>query len=52
MAPECFYCQKHYVQVAFLNGAQLEPMPRKPSKVQNVCYLDIHEQDDPRERGW
>lgn len=41
-----FYCYRRYVQVTFLNGAQLEPMPPKPSKVQNVRYLDIHEDDD------
>ena len=41
-----FYCYKRYVQVTFLNGMQLEPMPPKPSKVQKVRYLDIHEDDD------
>ncbi len=41
-----FYCYKRYVPVTFLNGAHLEPMPPKPSKVQNVRYLDIHEHDD------
>ena len=41
-----FYCYKRYVQVTFLNGAGLEPMPPKPSKIQNVRYLDIHQHDD------
>ena len=41
-----FYCYRRYVQVTFLNGAQLEPMPPKPSKVENVRYLEIHEHGD------
>ena len=40
-----FYCYKRYVQVNFLNGAQLEPLPPKPSKHQNIRYLDIYEDD-------
>jgi hypothetical protein len=32
-----------YVQVAFLNGASLRPLPPKASKHPNVRYLDIHE---------
>jgi hypothetical protein len=32
-----------YVQVSFLNGAKLEPLPPKPSKHPNVRYLDIRE---------
>ena len=40
------YCYRRYVQVTFLNGAQLEPMPPKPSRVQNVRYLEIHEHGD------
>ena len=44
-----FYCYKRYVQVTFLNGAQLKPMPSKPSKVHNVRYLHIHKDDDIEE---
>ena len=50
-----FYCYARYLQVNFLNGAQLEPLPPKPSKHQNVRYLDIHEDDDldePQLRSW
>ena len=44
-----FYCYKRYVQVTFLNGARLEPVPPKPSKAENVRYLEIHEHDDLEE---
>jgi hypothetical protein len=32
-----------YVQVAFLRGASLDPLPPKASKHKYVRYLDIHE---------
>lgn len=41
-----FRCYTHYVQVQFLNGADLEPMPPKASKHERVRYLDIREQDE------
>lgn len=44
-----FYCYERYVQVTFLNGAQLDPRPPRPSKVQNVRYLHIHEDNDLEE---
>lgn len=44
-----FYCYKHYVQMTFLNGARLQPLPPKPPKARNVRYLDIHEHDDLEE---
>ncbi len=40
-----FYCYTRYVQVTFLNGGQLRPLPPKASKVPNVRYLHIHEDD-------
>ncbi len=39
------YCYKKYVQISFLNGASLDPMPPKASKVEGIRYLDIHEDD-------
>jgi hypothetical protein len=40
-----FYCFKKYVQVGFLNGGALTPLPPKTSKQANVRYLEIHEDD-------
>lgn len=40
------HCYTKYVQVAFLNGSALQPLPPKASKHPNVRYLDIH-QDEP-----
>ncbi len=37
------YCYKKYVQITFLTGSSLDPMPPKASKVEGVRYLDIHE---------
>ncbi len=39
------YCYAKYVQVTFLNGTSLDPMPPKASKDPNTRYLDIHEGD-------
>lgn len=39
------YCYKKKVQVGFLNGANLEPMPPKASKSGDVRYLDLFEGD-------
>lgn len=41
-----FRCYTHYVQVQFLRGALLEPMPPKASKHEEVRYLDIREDDE------
>ena len=41
-----FRCYTDYVQVQFLKGTSLEPMPPKESKHDEVRYLDIHEDDD------
>ncbi|KZY35489.1 hypothetical protein A3731_17330 [Roseovarius sp. HI0049] len=39
------YCYKHYVQITFLTGASLDPVPPKPSKVEGTRYLDIREDE-------
>lgn len=41
-----FRCFTKKVQIAFHNGASLEPPPPKASKHPDVRYLDIHEHDD------
>ncbi|MEU8895706.1 DUF1801 domain-containing protein [Nocardia sp. NPDC048505] len=41
-----FRCFTGYVQVAFLTGTSLDPMPPKASKHDGVRYLDIHEGDE------
>ncbi|MCA5893131.1 DUF1801 domain-containing protein [Isoptericola sp. NEAU-Y5] len=41
-----FRCYTSYVQVQFLRGTSLDPMPPKPSKHEEVRYLDIHEDED------
>lgn len=41
-----FRCYTNYVQLSFLNGAALDPMPPKASKHPKVRYLDIREHDD------
>lgn len=41
-----FRCFTKKVQIAFHNGASLDPEPPKPSKHPDVRYLDIHEGDE------
>ena len=41
-----FYCYEKCVQVFFLNGSLLEPMPPEKSKQKNVRYLNIFENDE------
>ncbi|MGE2724172.1 DUF1801 domain-containing protein [Mycolicibacterium pulveris] len=41
-----FRCYTHYVQISFLNGASLDPVPPKASKHAEVRYLDIREDDE------
>lgn len=41
-----FRCYTNYVQVQFLKGTSLKPMPPKESKHDEVRYLDIHEDDE------
>ena len=50
-----FRCYTSYVQMSFLNGTSLKPMPPKESKHANMRYLDIHEDDELDEdqlRSW
>ncbi|NED97713.1 DUF1801 domain-containing protein [Phytoactinopolyspora alkaliphila] len=50
-----FRCYTNYVQLQFLRGASLDPMPPKASKHDEVRYLDIHEDDELDEdqlRSW
>ncbi|WP_224815613.1 DUF1801 domain-containing protein [Hasllibacter sp. MH4015] len=39
------YCYKSYVQISFLTGSALDPVPPKASKVDRTRYLDIFEDD-------
>ncbi|MEO1199980.1 MAG: DUF1801 domain-containing protein [Pseudomonadota bacterium] len=39
------YCYKDYVQITFLTGSSLDPIPPKASKVEGTRYLDIYEDD-------
>jgi len=41
-----FRCSTKYVQLQFFRGTSLDPMPPKPSKHDEVRYLDIHEDND------
>lgn len=50
-----FRCYTDYVQVQFLKGTSLDPVPPKSSKHEEVRYLDILEQDELDEgrlRSW
>lgn len=49
-----FRCYTNYVQVQFLRGTSLDPMPPKPSKHEEVRYLDIREDDldETQFRSW
>jgi hypothetical protein len=50
-----FRCYTHYVQVQFLRGTSLDPVPPKASKHEEVRYLDIREDDEIDEeqlRSW
>jgi hypothetical protein len=40
-----FHCFTRYVKVTFFRGASLRPLPPGESKVKDVRYLDIHEDD-------
>lgn len=40
-----FHCFTKYIKVAFLNGADLVPLPPGPSKSDRTRYLNIHEAD-------
>jgi len=50
-----YRCYTKFVQIQFLKGTSLDPMPPKASKHEEVRYLDIHEEDDldeDRLRSW
>jgi hypothetical protein len=50
-----FRCYTAYVQVQFLKGTSLDPMPPKASEHDEMRYLDLHEDDDLDEdqlRSW
>ncbi|SCG52111.1 hypothetical protein GA0070609_2623 [Micromonospora echinaurantiaca] len=50
-----FRCYTNYVQVQFLKGTSLDPVPPKPSKHDEVRYLDIRqdeELDENQLRSW
>lgn len=50
-----FRCYTDYVQLQFLKGASLDPVPPKPSKHDEMRYLDIREDDELDEqqlRSW
>ncbi|PWU50706.1 histidine kinase [Micromonospora sp. S4605] len=50
-----FRCYTNYVQVQFLKGTSLDPMPPKSSKHDEVRYLDIRqdeELDEDQLRSW
>jgi hypothetical protein len=40
-----FHCFAKYVKVGFFRGTSLRPLPPGESKVEEVRYLDIHEND-------
>ncbi len=44
-----FHCFAKYVKVAFFRGTALRPLPPGESRVRDVRYLDIHEDDRPDE---
>ena len=43
-------CYTEYVQITFLKGTSLDPMPPKSSKHKEVRYLDIREDDELDEK--
>ena len=50
-----FRCYTKYVQLQFMRGTSLDPVPAKESKHPEVRYLDIHEDDELDEaqlRAW
>lgn len=44
------YCYKRYIQLTFMRGTSLSPVPPKSSKTEGTRYLDIHEEDELDER--
>jgi hypothetical protein len=40
------YCYKNFVQLAFMQGSSLQPVPPIASKVAGTRYLNIYEEDE------
>ncbi len=40
------YCYKTYVQLTFMQGTSLEPVPPVASKVEGTRYFNIYEEDE------
>lgn len=40
------YCYKRYVQLTFMRGTSLSPVPPVSSKTEGTRYLNIHETDE------
>lgn len=40
------YCYKRYVQLTFMRGTSLSPVPPKSSKVEGTRYFSIYEDDE------
>ena len=50
-----FHCLTHHVKLAFLRGAELQPVPPEPSKVAGTRYLHIGPKsplDETQFRDW
>ncbi len=50
-----YHCFTRYVKITFLRGASLKPLPPVSSKVDNVRYFHIHEDEEIDEEivaGW
>lgn len=45
-----YHCFTKYVKVTFFHGASLNPPPPGASKMKNVRYLDVRENDDFNEK--
>lgn len=44
-----FHCFNKYIKVTFFRGTSLQPPPPGKSKMKEVRYLDIHEDEDTTE---
>lgn len=44
------HCFDRYIKVTFFRGTALDPMPPETSKVENIRYFHIHEDDDFEDR--
>jgi hypothetical protein len=44
-----FHCYNRYIKVTFFRGTSLRPIPPGESRMKDVRYLDIHEDDDTDE---